>query len=315
MENEKTPLYVAFSTQKGGVGKTTFTVLAASYLYYLKGYDVAVVDCDYPQHSIAGMRKRDAEQVGADEDYKRMAYEQFTRLGKKAYPVLCSSPEKAIATADEHIAAGHVPDIVFFDLPGTVNSEGVINSLAGMDYIFTPISADKVVLESSLSFAMAIQKLLVRNEACRELHKDEEDAEYMFQDWENVPEGLIDESWISENFFALRDAVEDLSDTEQEAFFVWCNYKSHDLGEEDADDLVRDFRDEYQGEYDDEEDFAYEIIEECYDLPEFAKTYFDYKQFARDLFMCDYWFDDGFVFRAASDHTGGERRHRERGSD
>ena len=27
-------------------------------------------------------------------------------------------------------------------------------------------------------------------EACRELHKDEEDAEYMFQDWENVPEGL-----------------------------------------------------------------------------------------------------------------------------
>ena len=37
------------------------------------------------------MRKRDAEQVGADEDYKRMAYEQFTRLGKKAYPVLCLS--------------------------------------------------------------------------------------------------------------------------------------------------------------------------------------------------------------------------------
>ena len=168
MENGKTPLYVAFSTQKGGVGKTTFTVLAASYLYYLKGYDVAVVDCDYPQHSIAGMRKRDAEQVGADEDYKRMAYEQFTRLGKKAYPVLCSSPEKAIATADGYTAeAGHVPDIMFFDLPGTVNSEGVINSLAGMDYIFTPISADKVVLESSLSFAVAIQKLLVRNEACR----------------------------------------------------------------------------------------------------------------------------------------------------
>ena len=40
-------------------------------------------------------------------------------------------------------------------------------------------------------------------EACRELHKDEEDAEYMFQDWENVPEGLIGESWISENFFPL----------------------------------------------------------------------------------------------------------------
>ena len=128
----------------------------------------------------------------------------------------------------------------------------------------------------------------------------------MFQDYENIPENLISESWISGNFFTLRDAVEDLGDTEQEAFFVWCNYKSHDLSEEDADDLVRDFQDEYQGQYDDEEDFAYQIVEECYDLPElcydlpeFAKTYFDYKQFARDLFMYDYWFDDGFVFRAA----------------
>ena len=108
---------------------------------------------------------------------------------------------------------------------------------------------------------------------------------------DNVPENLIGESWISENFFTLRDAVEKLGDTEQEAFFVWCNYKSHDLSEEDADDLVRDFQDEYQGQYDDEEDFAYQIVEECYDLPEFA--------IARDLFMCDYWFDDGFVFRAA----------------
>lgn len=97
MKNEKIPLYAAFSTPKGGIGKTTFTVLAASYLYYLKGYDVAVVDCDYPQHSIAGMHKRDAEQLGADKDYKRIAYEQFTQLGKKAYPVLYSSPEKAIA--------------------------------------------------------------------------------------------------------------------------------------------------------------------------------------------------------------------------
>ena len=85
-------------------------------------------------------------------------------------------------------------------------------------------------------------------EACRELHKDEEDAEFMFQDWENVPERLIGESWISENFFTLRDAVEQLDDTEQEAFFVWCNYKSRDLSEEDADDLIKNFWDEYQGQ-------------------------------------------------------------------
>lgn len=88
----------------------------------------------------------------------------------------------------------------------------------------------------------------------------------------------------------------DLSDySDKEDFYEFCREFRND--EEDTDDLVRNFQDEYQGQYDDEEDFAYQIVEECYDLSEFAKTYFDYKQFARDLFMCDYWFDDGFVFR------------------
>lgn len=44
--------FIAFSTQKGGAGKTTLTILVASYLHYVKGFDVAVNDCDYPQHSI-----------------------------------------------------------------------------------------------------------------------------------------------------------------------------------------------------------------------------------------------------------------------
>lgn len=42
-------IFVAFATQKGGIGKTSVTVLVASYLHYVKGYNVAIVDCDYPQ--------------------------------------------------------------------------------------------------------------------------------------------------------------------------------------------------------------------------------------------------------------------------
>ena len=34
-------------------------------------------------------------------------------------------------------------------------------------------------------------------EACRELHKDDQDPELMFQDYENIPEALISESWLS----------------------------------------------------------------------------------------------------------------------
>lgn len=52
-------------------------------------------------------------------------------------------------------------DIVFFDLPGTVNSTGVLNTLANMDYIFSPIAADRVVMESTLRFASRLNDTLI----------------------------------------------------------------------------------------------------------------------------------------------------------
>jgi cellulose biosynthesis protein BcsQ len=159
---EKETLFIAFSTQKGGVGKTAFTVLMSSYLHYLKGLEIAVVDCDYPQHSIFEMRQRDMEQVMKDDFYKQMAYEQFTMLKRKAYPVEKSHPDKAISLAEELIdQALKKPDIIFFDLPGTLNSKGVIKTLSAMDYIFSPVSADRVVLESTLKFASMLNENLI----------------------------------------------------------------------------------------------------------------------------------------------------------
>lgn len=156
---EKEPVYLAFSTQKGGAGKTTLTVLVASYLHYVKGYDVAVVDCDYPQHSIAGMRQRDLKLALEDNHYKALAYEQFTRLGKKAYPVVESSTERAIDDAGR-ITEQAAFDLVFFDLPGTVNNPSVIRALSNMDYIIAPISADRVVLESTLRYMTVVNDVI-----------------------------------------------------------------------------------------------------------------------------------------------------------
>ena len=42
------------------------------------------------------------------------------------------------------------PDFVFFDLPGTINNADVVQTISQMDYIFTPIIADRVVMESSI---------------------------------------------------------------------------------------------------------------------------------------------------------------------
>lgn len=154
---KKEPIYVAFATQKGGAGKTTLTVLVASYLHYMKNYNVAVLDCDFPQHSIAGMRERDLKMATEDEHYKGMAYEQFSRIGKKAYPILKSSPEEALADAD-HLAPQGNYDFIFFDLPGTVNNKGVLSTLLNVDYIIAPIAADRVVLESTLEYLIALRE-------------------------------------------------------------------------------------------------------------------------------------------------------------
>ena len=157
----KDPIYLAFSTQKGGAGKTTLTVLVASFLHYVKGYNVAVLDCDYPQHSIVEMRRRDLKQIKDDEYYQGLAYEQFTRLNKKAYPVIESSTERSIEDA-ERITSQAAFDIVFFDLPGTVNNPSVIRALSNMDYIFAPISADRVVLESTLRYMTVVNDVICK---------------------------------------------------------------------------------------------------------------------------------------------------------
>lgn len=157
----KDPLFVAFSTQKGGAGKTTLTVLMASYLHYIKGYNVVVVDCDFPQFSIKDMRDRDMRKVESNKHFASMAYEQFKKIGKRAYPILESRPEDAINNANAYAANYSDLDLVLFDLSGTINNSAIIKTISAMDYVFCPIAADRVVMESSLQFATMINDHLI----------------------------------------------------------------------------------------------------------------------------------------------------------
>lgn len=160
--SKKEPVYVAFSTQKGGAGKTTLTVSVASYLHYERGYNVAIIDCDFPQHSIHGMRERDLKNAMDDEFYKGMAYEQFTRLDKKAYPVVESDTGRAITDAEGVVEDYDMEfDFIFFDLPGTLNNRDLILTLAHMDYIVAPIAASRVVMESTLDYMIAVRDNIV----------------------------------------------------------------------------------------------------------------------------------------------------------
>lgn len=127
---------------------------------------------------------------------------------------------------------------------------------------------------------------------CQAIHADEVEPELMFQDFEEFPREYYHESGFDEDDFnAVREYCElcdKYSPEAVDAFIDWgCEELEH-------------FEDCFVGEYDSEEDFAREIVDECYDLEKTLGNlayYFDYEAYARDLFICDYHFDNGFVFQ------------------
>lgn len=152
----KQPMLIAVSNQKGGVGKSTLTVLLASYLYYEKGYNLAVVDCDTLQHSLVSMRKRDMQTVEKSDYYKHLIISQYDRLQKKSYPIIESSTEQARESIERLLEFSADLDIILIDLPGNVISKGVFSTVINMDYVLTPIVADRMVMQSTLLFATSV---------------------------------------------------------------------------------------------------------------------------------------------------------------
>ena len=130
-------------------------------------------------------------------------------------------------------------------------------------------------------------------EACKTLHKDEEDPELMFQDWESPFDDLISESHINELIF---DIYIEFKPNKFDALntFLKESSKSYD----DIKELASDFEDAYIGEYNSKVEFASEILDEqLYMIPEHLHGYLNYEAFARDLFMDGYSYINGYVFR------------------
>lgn len=113
--------------------------------------------------------------------------------------------------------------------------------------------------------------------ACKELHKDEEDPELMFQDFEGFPDGMISESHISEEAFDLAQ----LDDDDLEMFKA---YRS----EVNQDGTVEEARDSYAGKYGKKEDYAEDYYEEsgCLkEVPDSLRYHIDWTSVAREMEM------------------------------
>lgn len=129
-------------------------------------------------------------------------------------------------------------------------------------------------------------------QACAELHADEEDPEFMFQDYEGINDKYISESCLSDDFFEFQTNTASFDDEKLEAFETFISVFGNDN--------ISTFEDSFQGAYDSELDYTYQLVEDCgylSNVPQTVASYFDYDKFNRDLFMCDYHYENGFVFR------------------
>lgn len=129
---------------------------------------------------------------------------------------------------------------------------------------------------------------------CKAIHADEADPELMFPDFEDFPRAWYSESSFDEEAFDnIAEYVRLCGLYDQDALDAYMDWS--------YDNDLSQFEERYQGEWRDEEDFARSIVDDCYDLDRLMgnlASYFDYEAFARDLFMGDYYFDNGYVFRA-----------------
>lgn len=136
-------------------------------------------------------------------------------------------------------------------------------------------------------------------EACKELHKDEEDPELMFQDvdyeheWEN---GLYSECSAPADYWDIKEALED-SYIDDDIFDAFCSYEC----EKPSVELVKKCKEKFCGKYDSGEDYAQELFEECHSAEElkgleWILRYVDWGSVWRDMSFDGYHEENGYIF-------------------
>ena len=124
-------------------------------------------------------------------------------------------------------------------------------------------------------------------DACRELHKDEKDPEFMVQDYENFPEKWYHEGGLpSEEEFDKINEYYMMDYDRKAAYEAYVNHTN--------DDDIEHFEEAYQGHFDSATDFAYDLVDNIgWDGigQNNLDMYFDYAAFGRDLMM-DYSMGD-----------------------
>jgi chromosome partitioning protein len=128
-----------FGNQKGGVGKSTLTVLTGNFLSLAKDWPVTIIDMDY-QLSIS--QKFEKAKVLENEE---------------PYDVLPASLENFPLLST--VLTKNKKDAILIDLPGKLDDDGLIPVFQSADLVICPFSYDEFTFESTVLFAVVLKKV------------------------------------------------------------------------------------------------------------------------------------------------------------
>jgi chromosome partitioning protein len=132
--------------QKGGAGKSTFTLLLANYLTRVKHRKVTILDMDYQQSLFQKFQR--AKLLDNIEAYQVIpaGLDQFMDL----YSILNQNPN----------------ELILIDLPGKLDDDGLIPVFQSADLVICPFSYDEFSFQSTVLFSVVLNKINPELDIC-----------------------------------------------------------------------------------------------------------------------------------------------------
>ena len=135
---------IVFANQKGGVGKTTLSILFANYLDWKKK-KVVLIDADN-QHSASAVRKDDETFMGDAAPYP------IQELSMQAGDYV----EKVMASAKQFDGT------VIIDCPGSISDDGIGSVFASADIVVIPFEFEDISMKATTDFIKVLNNVKIK---------------------------------------------------------------------------------------------------------------------------------------------------------
>jgi len=132
-------------------------------------------------------------------------------------------------------------------------------------------------------------------EACVELHKDEQDCEYMFQDWQNIPFDLASECDVSSYLWEL----EEMDEYDRDLLSAYVDATSESVLELGPNTVLEFAQENYIGSGDRMDNILEDYATDCGlldNVPDCIKFCIDWELWGRDQFWSHYYKGEEWIF-------------------